>query len=39
MSLVFVMIAFGALMVYAGWKNLSLWALMRGDNVTAKASG
>ena len=26
----------GALIVYAGWKNLSVWSLLKGDNTTPK---
>lgn len=36
MSVAWAMILLGALMVYAGWKNLSLGALVRGDNTVAK---
>lgn len=36
MSLSFAMILFGALLVYAGWKDLSVAALARGDNTTPK---
>lgn len=37
MSVAFAMLVFGALLVYAGWKGLSVSALARGDNATAKA--
>lgn len=30
------MILFGALLIVAGWKNLSVAALARGDNTTPK---
>lgn len=30
------MILFGAILIYGGWKNLSLWGLARGDNTQAK---
>lgn len=36
MSIAKAMILFGALLIYAGWKNLSVAALARGDNSTAK---
>lgn len=36
MSLSMGMILAGALMVYAGWKDLSLAALARGDNTQPK---
>ena len=26
----------GALIIYAGWKNLSVWSLLKGDNTTSK---
>jgi len=26
----------GALIMYAGWKNLSVWSLLKGDNTTHK---
>lgn len=26
----------GALIMYAGWKNLSVWSLLKGDNTTEK---
>lgn len=31
------MILFGSLLVYGGWKNLSILALLKGDNSTRKA--
>jgi hypothetical protein len=36
MTIAYAMILFGALLVYAGWKNKSVSALARGDNATAK---
>lgn len=36
MSVSVAMIMFGALLIVAGWKDLSLAALARGDNQTAK---
>lgn len=36
MSISFGMILFGSLLVYAGWKNLSVAQLARGDNQTVK---
>lgn len=36
MSLTFAMILGGSLLVYAGWKNLSLADLARGDNTVVK---
>lgn len=36
MSVTFGMILFGALLVYAGWKDLSVAALARGDNTVVK---
>ena len=32
------MILFGALLIYGGWKDLSISALVRGDNTTSKGS-
>ena len=26
----------GALIIYAGWKNLNVWSLLKGDNTIAK---
>jgi len=31
------MILFGALLIYAGVKNLSAWGLIKGDNTQAKS--
>lgn len=39
MSISFGMILFGSLLVVAGWKNVSLTALARGDNTTPKGTG
>lgn len=36
MSLTFAMVAFGGLMIYAGWTNRSLWALATGNPNVAK---
>lgn len=36
MSISFGMIVFGALLIVAGWKNVSLSALARGDNTQPK---
>lgn len=36
MAVAFGMILFGAMLVYGGWTNRSVWALARGDNTTAK---
>lgn len=36
MTITFGLILFGGILVYGGWKNLSVWALARGDNSTAK---
>ena len=36
MTISFAMIVFGGLLIYAGWKDLSLGALSRGDNTKAK---
>lgn len=36
MSISFGMIVFGALLIVAGWKNVSLAALARGDNTVPK---
>lgn len=36
MTIAFAMILFGALLMYGGWKNLSITALARGDNTSAK---
>ena len=38
MSIAFAMILFGALLVYGGVKNLSVGALIRGDNSTVRPS-
>jgi hypothetical protein len=35
-SISFGMIVFGALLIVAGWKNVSLSALARGDNTVPK---
>lgn len=37
MSVSLGMILFGALLIYGGWKNLSISSLARGDNATPKA--
>lgn len=36
MSISFATILFGALLIYAGWKNKSVAALARGDNTVPK---
>lgn len=36
MSISFAMIMFGALLIVAGWQNLSLAAAARGDNTVPK---
>lgn len=36
MAVAFGMILFGAILVYGGATNRSVWALARGDNTTAK---
>lgn len=36
MTLVFAMILFGALLIYGGWTNRSIWALARGDAAVVK---
>lgn len=36
MTLTMSVILFGALLVYAGWKNLSVRALLQGDNTVGK---
>lgn len=38
MTVTFGMIFVGALLVYGGWTNRSVWALARGDNTTPKAA-
>lgn len=38
MSIAVALILFGALLVYGGWKNLSVWALARGDNSSPKGA-
>jgi hypothetical protein len=35
-SVSFAMILFGSLLIYGGWKNLSIGALARGNNTVAK---
>jgi hypothetical protein len=35
-SVAFAMILFGALLVYGGWTNRSVWSLVRGDNTQVK---
>jgi hypothetical protein len=35
-SIAFGLILFGALLIYGGWKNLSVVSLSRGDNSTPK---
>jgi hypothetical protein len=35
-TVAFSMLLFGALLLYAGWRGLSVPALLRGDNKTAK---
>lgn len=29
----------GVAIMYAGWKDLSVWAILRGDNTVTKAAG
>lgn len=36
MTIKFGMIAFGLILIYAGWKNLSVQALLFGDNTVKK---
>ncbi len=36
MSVSLGMILFGAILVYGGWTNRSVWALARGDNSKPK---
>lgn len=38
MAVAWGMILFGSILVIAGWKNLSVGALSRGDAATPKAS-
>ena len=38
MTLPALMIVFGAILVYGGWANLSVWALAKGDNSQPKAA-
>ena len=38
MTLPALMIVFGAILVYGGWANLSVWALARGDNSQPKTT-
>jgi hypothetical protein len=35
-TVAFAMLLFGALIVYAGWKDLSVAALLKGDNTQRK---
>jgi hypothetical protein len=37
-SIAFGLILFGALLIYGGWKNLSVVALSRGDNSRTKGT-
>lgn len=36
MSIAFGLVLFGSLLIIAGWKNVSLTALARGDNTVPK---
>jgi hypothetical protein len=36
-TVAFAMLLFGALLLYGGWRGLSIPALLRGDNKTPKA--
>lgn len=36
MTVAAAMILFGALLIYGGWTNRSVWALARGDNTVTK---
>ena len=38
MTLPALMIVFGAILVYGGWANLSVWALAKGDNSQTKTA-
>lgn len=38
MTVAFSMLLFGALLLYSGWKNLSIPHLLRGNNLTPKAA-
>lgn len=39
MTLPAIIILFGAMVLYGGWTNRSVWALARGDNQTPKNNG
>ena len=36
MTLPAILILFGAMLLYGGWTNKSVWALARGDNTVSK---
>lgn len=38
MSIAIVMLLLGVMLIYAGWNNLSVPNLLRGDNQTKKAA-
>ena len=37
MTVAFAMLMFGALLIYGGWNDLSIPALLKGDNASHKA--
>lgn len=38
MTIAFAMLLFGSLLIYGGWKDLSVFSLLRGDNTKPKAT-